>query len=180
MSNFNCTVLYIYLSIAVFSASWSLVLRSGSSLYSTSRYFVSCGLCKGGGEKTLSVWVIGSKSMIYMCRVSQLMLRQLAAVFCLRARGGGPPTLKAYWHIYCSKLHQWPSLSQAMTEDMIISVTDDASYGILERGKELREIRTSSLISTVRKQKCLTLVQAGTWMLHVFFFLFFFFCCAGL
>ena len=61
-----------------------------------------------------------------------------------------------------------------MTEDMIISVTDDASYGILERGKELREIQTSSLISTVRKHKCLTLVQAGTCMLHVFFSFFFF------
>ena len=102
------------------------------------------------------------------------MLRQLAAVFCLRAHGGGPPTLKAYWHIYYRQLHHWPSLSQAMTEDMLISVTDDASYGILERGKELNEIKTSSLISTVRKQKCLTLVQAGTCMLHGFFFFFFF------
>ena len=87
------------------------------------------------------------------------MLRQLA-VFCLRAREGGPPTLKAYWHIYCRKLHHWPSLSEATTDDMIILVTDDASYGILERGKELSETKTSSLISTVRKQKCLTLVKA--------------------
>ena len=80
------------------------------------------------------------------------MLRQLAAFFRLRAPGGGPPTLKACWHIYCRKLQHWPSLSQAMTEDMIISVTEDASCGILERGKELSEIKTSSLISTVRKQ----------------------------
>ena len=55
---------------------------------------------------------------------------------------------------------------------MIISVTDDASYGILERGKELREIKTSSLISTVRKQKCLTLVQTGTCILHGLLLLF--------
>ena len=47
-----------------------------------------------------------------------------------------------------------------MTEDMIISVTEDASYGILERGKELGEIKTSSLISAVRKQKCLD-IRAG-------------------
>jgi hypothetical protein len=104
------------------------------------------------------------------------MLRQQAAVFCLRARGGGPPTLKAYWHIYCSKLHHWPSLSRAVTEDMIISVPDDASNGILERGKEVREIKTSSLISTVREQKCLTLVQAGTCMLHGLLLIFFSFC----
>jgi hypothetical protein len=78
------------------------------------------------------------------------MLSQLA-VFCLRARGDVPPTLKAYWHIYCRKLHLWPSLSQATTEDMIISVTDEASYGILERGKELNEINTGSVIRTVRK-----------------------------
>ena len=92
------------------------------------------------------------------------MLRQLAAVFCLRARGGGPPTLKAYWHIYCRKLHHWPSLSQAMTEDMIISVTDDdASYGILERGKETREIKSCNLISTVSKQKCLSRNMHVAW-----------------
>jgi hypothetical protein len=53
------------------------------------------------------------------------MLRQVA-VFCLRARGGVPPTLKAYWHIYCRKLQRYPSLSQATTEDMIILVIDDA------------------------------------------------------